>query len=182
MKLAPETPTVTPTRPCVCGGATAMAVLVVSTVVRKLRVLSKSTVRPGAKPRPVRVTVFPPAWGPVSGVSETRRGRSRYTKPPARVALGPPGSVTLTATGPGWNCGAGGTSMVSVVALVASTVACCAPRCTTSPVLKPVPLMTAVVVLSAKPNAGESEAMRGCCASVSAETVNVVSAGTTSGR
>ncbi len=159
-----------------------IAAFVLVTVVMKLGVPPKSTVRPGAKPRPVSVTVVPPACGPVSGVTDTSRGLSRYTKPPARLADGPPGSVTVTVTGPAWNCGAGGTSIVRVVGVAASTFTCCAPSRTTSPTLNPVPVMMAVVVASAKPNDGESAETRGCCAVTSEATSKVPAAGTASGR
>ncbi len=121
-------------------------------------VAPKRTTAPGWKPVPAITTSVPPAVGPVTGEEPVIVGGARYVKAEACVAAPPSGLVTLMATRPAAPAG--------VRAVIAVVVSCCttpvvAPKRTTAPVWKPVPVITTSVPPVVGPVAGDTLLMVG---------------------
>ena len=112
-------------------------------------------------------TSVPPAVGPLTGDEPVIVGGGWYVKAETRVAAPPSGLVTLMATRPALPAG--------VRAVIAVVVSCCtvpavAPKRTTAPVWKPVPVITTSVPPAVGPLTGDEPVIVGGGWYVKAET------------
>ena len=134
--------TVSETMPSACAGVRTTRLVEVR-LVTVPDSAPRRTMAPFLKLVPVTVTLVPPAIGPNDGeklvtVGELAVDVATYVKPAPREAVPPSVLVTVTPTAPAT---AAGVLTVSVVGVNATTVPATPPNFTTTPDLKPVPVM-----------------------------------------